>query len=83
MPAHVNVKTVIVVDSDVDIFDPADVMWALATRVRWHEDRCQHTGCPATSCDPSTRNHGVASKAIIDATLAPESTSVRQGCHPQ
>ncbi len=29
MAAHVNFKTVIVVDGDVDIYDPADVMWAL------------------------------------------------------
>jgi len=35
MAGHVNFKTVIVVDADVDIFDPADVMWALSTRARW------------------------------------------------
>jgi 2,5-furandicarboxylate decarboxylase 1 len=72
MAAHVNFKTVIVVDSDVDIYDPADVMWALATRVRWHEDVVNIPGAHGNELDPSTEEHGVASKAIIDATLPPE-----------
>jgi|KBSMisStandDraft_5_1062788.scaffolds.fasta_scaffold00619_14 2,5-furandicarboxylate decarboxylase 1 len=72
MAAHVNFKTVIVVDSDVDIFDPADVMWALGTRVRWHEDVIPIPGAHGNELDPSTEEHGVASKAIIDATLPPE-----------
>src|SRR5580765_3192660 len=72
MAAHVNFKTVIVVDSDVDIFDPADVMWALGTRVRWHEDVIPIPGAHGNELDPSTEAHGVASKAIIDATLPPE-----------
>jgi 2,5-furandicarboxylate decarboxylase 1 len=72
MAAHVNFKTIIVVDSDVDIFDPADVMWALATRVRWHEDVITIPGAHGNELDPSTEQHGVASKAIIDATLPPE-----------
>jgi 2,5-furandicarboxylate decarboxylase 1 len=72
MAAHVNFKTIIVVDSDVDIFDPADVMWALGTRVRWHEDVISIPGAHGNELDPSTEEHGVASKAIIDATLPPE-----------
>ena len=72
MAAHVNFKTVIVVDSDVDIFDPADVMWALATRVRWHEDVVSIPNAHGNELDPSTEEHGLASKAIIDATLPPE-----------
>ena len=72
MAAHVNFKTVIVVDSDVDIFDPADVMWALGTRVRWHEDVIPIPGAHGNELDPSTEEHGVASKAIVDATLPPE-----------
>jgi 2,5-furandicarboxylate decarboxylase 1 len=69
MAAHVNFKSVIVVDSDVDIYDPADVMWALGTRVRWHEDVIPIPGAHGNELDPSTEEHGVASKAIIDATL--------------
>ena len=33
MTAYVNIKNVIVVDEDVDIYDPADVMWAVSNRV--------------------------------------------------
>jgi len=72
MAAHVNFKTIIVVDSDVDIFDPADVMWALGTRVRWHEDMIPIPGAHGNELDPSTEEHGIACKAIIDATLPPE-----------
>jgi 2,5-furandicarboxylate decarboxylase 1 len=69
MAAHVNFKTVIVVDSDVDIYDPADVMWALGTRVRWHEDMIPIPGTHGNELDPSTDAHGIACKGIIDATL--------------
>ena len=69
MAAHVNFKTVIVVDSDVDIFDPADVLWALATRVRWHEDLIPIPGAHGNELDPSAEEHGIACKGIIDATL--------------
>ena len=72
MAAHVNIKTVIVVDADVDIYDPADVMWALATRVRWHEDLVPIPGVHGNELDPTSDAHGVQCKAIIDATLSAE-----------
>jgi len=72
MAAHVNFKTVIVVDSDVDIFDPADVLWALGTRVRWNEDLIPIPGAHGNELDPSTGEHGIACKGIIDATLPAE-----------
>ena len=72
MAAHVNFKTVIVVDSDVDIYDPADVLWALGTRVRWHEDMIPIPGAHGNELDPSSDAHGVQCKAIIDATLTRE-----------
>jgi len=72
MAAHVNIKTVIVVDADVDVYDPADVMWALATRVRWHEDLVPIPGVHGNELDPTSDQHGVQCKAIIDATLSAE-----------
>lgn len=69
MAAHVNIKTVIVVDADVDVYDPADVMWALGTRVRWHEDLVPIPGAHGNELDPTSDAHGVQCKAIIDATL--------------
>jgi 2,5-furandicarboxylate decarboxylase 1 len=72
MAGHVNFKTVIVVDADVDIFDPADVMWALGTRVRWNEDVVPIPGTHGNELDPAADAHGVVCKAIIDATLPAE-----------
>lgn len=69
MAGHVNFKTVIVVDSDVDIFDPADVMWALATRTRWDSGFVPIPGAHGNELDPTSDDHGVTCKAIIDATL--------------
>jgi 2,5-furandicarboxylate decarboxylase 1 len=69
MAAHVNFKTVIVVDADVDIFDPADVMWALATRTRWDRGFVAVPGAHGNELDPSSDEHGIVTKAIIDATL--------------
>jgi 2,5-furandicarboxylate decarboxylase 1 len=75
MAGHVNFKTVIVVDADVDIHDPADVMWALATRVRWHEDVVPIPGAHGNELDPAADAHGVVCKAIIDATLPADARS--------
>ena len=75
MAAHVNFKTVIVVDADVDIFDPADVMWALATRVRWQEGVDRIAGAHGNELDPSSGEHGLVTKVIIDATLPADKRS--------
>ena len=72
MAAHVNFKTVIVVDADVDIFDPADVMWALSTRARWDRGFAVIPGAHTNELDPSSDEHGIVGKAIIDATLPAE-----------
>ena len=75
MGAHVNFKTVIVVDSDVDIFDPADVMWALSTRARWDRGLSVIENAHTNELDPSSDAHGVVGKAIIDATLPADKRS--------
>jgi 2,5-furandicarboxylate decarboxylase 1 len=75
MAAHVNFKTVIVVDADVDIFDPADVMWALSTRARWDRGFSAIHGAHTNELDPSSEEHGIVAKVIIDATLPAEKRS--------
>jgi 2,5-furandicarboxylate decarboxylase 1 len=72
MAAHVNFKTVIVVDADVDIFDPADVLWALSTRARWDRGFAAIPGAHTNELDPSSDEHGIVAKVVIDATLPPE-----------
>jgi len=42
--AHGSLKHVIVVDTDIDIYDPKDLEFALATRMRGDEDIVLHAG---------------------------------------
>ena len=72
MAGHVNFKTVIVVDGDVDILDPADVMWALSSRARWDTGIAAIPGAHTNELDPSSGEHGIVTKMIIDATLPAE-----------
>jgi 2,5-furandicarboxylate decarboxylase 1 len=69
--AHVNINTVVVVDTDVDIYNPAELFWALSTRVRWERDQVVIPGTLGNELHPSADRDGVISKTIIDATLAP------------
>jgi 2,5-furandicarboxylate decarboxylase 1 len=70
--AHVNINTVVIVDADVDIFNPNDLLWALSTRVRWDRDQAVISGTLGNELHPSADADGVIAKTIIDATLAPE-----------
>jgi len=65
--AHPSLKLVVVVDSDVNIFKPEEVEYAIATRVRWSEDMVTIPGVRGSSLDPSSKN-GVTTKVGIDAT---------------
>jgi 2,5-furandicarboxylate decarboxylase 1 len=66
--AHVNVKWCIVVDPDVDIYDPADLMWALTTRVDWSKDVFLVPGSQGHEMDPTADTRGVHTKIGVDAT---------------
>lgn len=62
-------KYVIVVDEDVDIFNLADVMWALATRVQAEKDIHLIHGCKGAILDPtSDPKTFTLTKMGIDAT---------------
>jgi 2,5-furandicarboxylate decarboxylase 1 len=50
---HGSLKHVWVVDTDVDIYDPAAVEWALATRFQADRDLYLFPGEPGSSLDPS------------------------------
>ncbi|MFZ3251282.1 MAG: UbiD family decarboxylase, partial [Pseudolabrys sp.] len=64
---HYDVKHVIVVDEDVDIHDPAEVEWAVATRFQADKDLVIVSDSQGSKLDPSTRN-GVGAKMGMDAT---------------
>ena len=63
------VKTVIVVDEDVDIFNLSDVMWAVITRTRAEQDIIYIQGAMGAILDPTSdpENHTLT-KVGIDAT---------------
>lgn len=70
--AHVNIAKVIVVDPDVDIYDPADVLWALTNRVDWGCDYFVVPGAQGHEMDPTADSSGIQTKIGIDATYKPE-----------
>ena len=70
--AHVNIKQVIVVDPDVNIYDPADIQWALTNRVDWSKDFFLVKGAQGHEMDPTADSRGVHTKIGIDATYKPE-----------
>jgi 2,5-furandicarboxylate decarboxylase 1 len=72
MTAHVNIKQVIVVDPDVNIYDPADVLWALTNRVDWSRDIFTVPGAQGHEMDPTADTRGIHTKIGIDATYKPE-----------
>lgn len=62
-------KLVVVVDDDVDAFDLSDVMWAMATRVRWDRDLVFIPGAKGAILDPTSDPETYTlTKIGIDAT---------------
>ena len=61
-------KTVIAVDSDVDITRDEEVLWALATHFQPHRDVLIIDGLPGSALDPSAGNTGTTSRMGLDAT---------------
>jgi len=76
--AHYDIKQVVVVDTDVDIHDPAEVEWAIATRFQADRDLVVIGGAQGSPLDPSTTvgqpgdapSHlqGISAKMGLDAT---------------
>jgi len=75
--AFPELKNVILVDEDVDLFDMKDVMWAMVTRMQGDVDIINIPGVRCHPLDPSNdascswtiRDHGIACKTIYDATV--------------
>jgi 2,5-furandicarboxylate decarboxylase 1 len=70
---HTSLKHVVVVDTDVDLFDPADVEWAIATRFQANRDLVVLYDQPSSSLDPSASHvpgaKTLTSKMGLDATI--------------
>lgn len=75
--AFPELKHVILVDEDVDIFDTDDVLWAMNTRFQGDKDIITIPGVRCHPLDPSSnpaysdsiRDIGISCKTIFDATV--------------
>ncbi len=68
LSAHPSLKHVIVVDTDINIFDSEELEYAIATRVKGDEDIIIIPGARGSSLDPSALPDGTTTKIGIDAT---------------
>ena len=66
--AHTSLKHVVVVDDDINIFDPNDVEFAIATRVKGDMDILIIPNVRGSSLDPRGAPDGTTTKVGIDAT---------------
>lgn len=64
---HFDFKLATVVDDDIDIFDPLDVEWAMATRFQADRDLLIVSDAQCSKLDPAARD-GTGAKLGIDAT---------------
>ncbi len=68
LAAHPSLKHAIVVDEDINIFDPEDIEYAVATRVKGDEDIMLVPGARGSSLDPTATPDGRTTKVGVDAT---------------
>lgn len=72
LKGHNSMKHVIIVDADVDIYDPNALEWAIATRFQAHTDAVMLTDQPGSSLDPSGDHSGKKTKTTkvgLDSTI--------------
>ena len=67
--AHPSLKHAVVVDSDINVFNPTDVEWAIATRFQSSEDIVRIENVRGSTLDASAdQGTGLTSKMGLDAT---------------
>ncbi len=69
LAAHPSLKMVTVVDEDIDVTDPVNVEWAVATRLQPSKGILVIPDAHGSTIDPSQAKSGLTSKWIIDATI--------------
>lgn len=67
--AHRSLKHVVVVDDDINIFDPSDLEYAIATRFRADRDLVVYPDVRGSSLDPMCSPSGNTAKMGLDATM--------------
>ncbi|MGC8631266.1 MAG: UbiD family decarboxylase [Thermoprotei archaeon] len=66
--AHPSLKHVLIVDEDIDVYDPSQLEWALATRFRADRGLLIINKATGSTLDPSATLDGETTKVGIDAT---------------
>ncbi len=70
---HKSMKHVVIVDEDVDIYDPLAIEWAIATRFQGDKDLVIKPDQPGSSLDPSAKHEPgkktLTTKVGVDATI--------------
>lgn len=67
--AHSSLKHAVIVDTDIDVFNPHEVEWAVATRFQADEDMLIIPNARGSTLDPSAdQETGLTTKLGIDAT---------------
>ncbi|MBI4483051.1 MAG: UbiD family decarboxylase [Acidobacteria bacterium] len=66
--ADLYLKLVVVVDSDVDVYNEREVLWAVANRVQADRDIIVIPNCQGSEIDPSAKKGGITTKMAVDAT---------------
>jgi UbiD family decarboxylase len=68
LTAHPSLKHCVVVDDDINVFNSADLEYAIATRVKGDDDVLIIPGARGSSLDPTATPDGTTTKIGIDAT---------------
>lgn len=68
LSAHPSLKHCVIVDEDINIFDPVDVEYAIATRVKGDDDVFIIPKARGSSLDPVAEIDGTTTKIGVDAT---------------
>ncbi|OGS40272.1 MAG: hypothetical protein A3K77_01200 [Euryarchaeota archaeon RBG_13_31_8] len=70
---HKSMKHVVIVDEDVDIYNPTAVEWSIATRFQGDKDLIVKSDSPGSSLDPSAKHEEgkktLTAKVGVDATI--------------
>jgi 2,5-furandicarboxylate decarboxylase 1 len=75
LSAYTTIKSVIVVNSDIDITKPEDLFWAVFTRADLQGDLALLPRFLGHPMDPAAVQ-GLVTKSVIDATVLPGSPSL-------
>ncbi len=70
---HKSMKHVVVIDEDVDIYNPNAIEWSIATRFQGDKDLVVKSNQPGSSLDPSSKQEpgkkALTCKVGVDATI--------------